>query len=47
MTLILFIPAFILTLACAFADVRTTGEALDISSVRSVVLGGDASNITA
>ncbi|MDP9809917.1 hypothetical protein J2W42_002776 [Rhizobium tibeticum] len=45
MTLILFIPAFILTLACAFADVRTPGEALDISSVRSVVISGDASDI--
>ena len=45
MTLILFIPAFILTLASAFADVRATGEALDISSVRSVVISGDASDI--
>ncbi|RDJ08907.1 hypothetical protein [Rhizobium grahamii] len=46
MTLILFIPAFVLTLASAFADARTAGEALDISSVRSVVITGDASDVT-
>ncbi|WP_028748258.1 hypothetical protein [Rhizobium mesoamericanum] len=45
MTLILFIPAFILMLGSAFAEPRMTGEALDISAVRSVVISGEASDI--
>ena len=45
MTLILFIPAFILTLASAFAGPRMAGETLDISTVRSVVISGEASEV--
>ncbi|OWV83615.1 hypothetical protein ATY81_24870 [Rhizobium sp. R72] len=45
MTLILFIPAFILALASAFAEPRMVGETLDISAVRSVVISGEASEV--
>jgi hypothetical protein len=45
MTLIFFIPAFILTLASAFAEPRAMRETLDISAVRSVVISGAASDI--
>ncbi len=45
MTLILFIPAFILTFASAFAEPRMVGETLDVSAVRSIVISGEASEI--
>ncbi|KQV66136.1 hypothetical protein [Rhizobium sp. Root1220] len=45
MTLILFIPAFLMTLVSAFADAPTPVKALDIAAVRTIVITGDASDV--
>ena len=45
MTFFLFIPAFFMTLVAAFADSGSSGEALDVSAVRTIVVSGDASDI--
>lgn len=45
MAFFLFIPAFFMSLVAAFADTGSSGEALDISAVRTVVVSGDASDI--
>ncbi len=45
MTIILSIPLFFMTLLSSFADVKPIGEAFDISSIRTIVITGDASSI--
>ncbi len=45
MTIFIVIPMLLMTLVSAFADGWKTGEALDVSAIRSVVISGDASSI--
>ncbi|TCU15732.1 hypothetical protein [Rhizobium sullae] len=45
MSIILSIPLFFMMLVSSFADVRPVGETFDISSIRTIVITGDASSI--
>lgn len=45
MPIFLSIPLFFMTLISSFADVKPIGEAFDISSIRTIVIRGDASSI--
>ncbi|OCJ13951.1 hypothetical protein A6U87_26960 [Rhizobium sp. AC44/96] len=45
MTIFIVIPMLLMTLVSAFADGWKTGEVLDVSAIRSVVISGDASSI--
>ncbi len=45
MTIFIVIPMLLMTLVSAFADDWKTGEVLDVSAIRSIVISGDASSI--
>jgi hypothetical protein len=45
MTIFIVIPMLLMTLVSAFADDWKSGEVLDVSSIRSIVIRGDASSI--
>jgi hypothetical protein len=45
MTIFIVIPMLFMTMVSAFADGWTTGEAIDVSAIRQVVISGDASSI--
>lgn len=45
MSIVLSIPLFFMVLISSFADVRPLGETLDVSSIRTIVIIGDASSI--
>ncbi|MFA1672864.1 hypothetical protein ACDY97_08745 [Rhizobium mongolense] len=45
MSIVLSIPLFFMMLISSFADVRPLGETFDVSSIRTIVIIGDASSI--